>query len=257
MKLRPALVAEFIGTFTLIFVGVFAIHNANGDLLLVALAYGLAIAVMVSAFGHVSGGHLNPAVTVGAMADGKIAPVDGLLYIVAQLLVGTVAALSTASIVSYEMVAAGTPVLAEPITGAAMNTARAFGPAVASGTWDNHIVYWIGPLLGGTAAGPIYSVRVESQRVHSPPLAALQYSAIHRAPQPEGLDRRDAPPQLVCGRRSRGLAPGWRSKGDDIHYPAALGETYCRRDRWSRWRSTIAPTVRNTPRLAAGIVIPS
>jgi len=36
-----------------------------------------------------------------------------------------------------------------PLTGAAMNPARVFGPALASGHWDNHLLYWIGPLLGG------------------------------------------------------------------------------------------------------------
>jgi aquaporin Z len=39
-----------------------------------------------------------------------------------------------------------------PLTGAAMNPARAFGPALASGAWDNHLVYWVGPLLGSAAA---------------------------------------------------------------------------------------------------------
>ena len=64
-------VAEFIGTFTLIFVGVGAIYN-NPGLLGVALAHGLAIAVMVSATGGISGGHLNPAVTFGVLVGGKI-----------------------------------------------------------------------------------------------------------------------------------------------------------------------------------------
>ena len=40
-----------------------------------------------------------------------------------------------------------------PLTGAAINPARAFGPALASGHWHNHLVYWVGPLLGGAAAG--------------------------------------------------------------------------------------------------------
>ena len=43
-----------------------------------------------------------------------------------------------------------------PLTGAAMNPARTFGPAVASAHWNNHLVYWIGPLLGGALAGLVY-----------------------------------------------------------------------------------------------------
>jgi len=43
-----------------------------------------------------------------------------------------------------------------PLTGAAMNPARTFGPALASGHWHNHLVYWIGPLLGGALAGLVY-----------------------------------------------------------------------------------------------------
>lgn len=39
-----------------------------------------------------------------------------------------------------------------PLTGAAMNPARTFGPALASGHWAHHLVYWIGPLIGGSVA---------------------------------------------------------------------------------------------------------
>ena len=68
-------VAEFVGTFTLIFIGVGAIHNASDPtsgvgLRGVALAHGLAIAVMASATGGISGGHLNPAVTFGLFTGG-------------------------------------------------------------------------------------------------------------------------------------------------------------------------------------------
>lgn len=85
------LVAEFFGTFTLIFVGVAAIatnHATNGALGLtgVAFAHGLAIAVMVSATAATSGGHLNPAVTCGALVAGKIPARDAVSYVVAQCL---------------------------------------------------------------------------------------------------------------------------------------------------------------------------
>jgi aquaporin TIP len=86
-----ALIAEFIGTFTLVFIGVGAIaSNAMTGQMLgltgIALAYGLAMAVMVSATAAVSGGHLNPAVTFGALITKKIDLVNGLAYIIVQCL---------------------------------------------------------------------------------------------------------------------------------------------------------------------------
>src|SRR5471030_1470367 len=95
MKAR-ALIAEFIGTFSLIFIGVMAISQladlkANGGLLGIALAHGLAIACLASATGAISGGHLNPAVTFGLMLARKIDPVNALGYILSQCL-GAVAA---------------------------------------------------------------------------------------------------------------------------------------------------------------------
>ncbi len=43
-----------------------------------------------------------------------------------------------------------------PMTGASMNPARTFGPALAGGYWENHLVYWIGPMLGGGLAALVY-----------------------------------------------------------------------------------------------------
>jgi len=43
-----------------------------------------------------------------------------------------------------------------PLTGASMNPARTFGPALASGFWANHLVYWIGPIIGGLVAAFLY-----------------------------------------------------------------------------------------------------
>lgn len=86
-------VAEFIGTYTLIFIGAGAIlSTSNGNLLLIALAHGLAIGVMVSATGHISGGHLNPAVTFGALVGRQISPRLAVVYWVSQLLGGLTAA---------------------------------------------------------------------------------------------------------------------------------------------------------------------
>ena len=95
MNPKP-LLAEFIGTFALCFVGVCAITMdgiTGGKLGLVgiALAHGLTIAVMVSATGAVSGGHLNPAVSVAALLTGKLPLASTIGYIIAQCLAGVAA----------------------------------------------------------------------------------------------------------------------------------------------------------------------
>jgi MIP family channel proteins len=216
------LVAEFIGTFALVFFGVGAIsadqflHSiTNGQsgfgLLGVALAQGLAIGIMVTSLGHISGGHFNPAVTIGLWVTRKFSTFDTLAYWVAQV-AGAVAAaylLRRLPFDAWGTVQLGTPDLASgvtrtngmifeavmtfflvfvvfatavdaqgafdkiagfaigltvtmgvllggPFTGAALNPARAFGPALASNHWTNHGVYWIGPLAGGIVAGWLY-----------------------------------------------------------------------------------------------------
>jgi MIP family channel proteins len=204
--------AESIGTFALIFVGVGAIYN-NSGLLSVALAHGLTIAVMVSATAGISGGHLNPAVTLGLFVGGQMDLRKATAYWTAQLIGATVAAILLVNLLGdaarsgAQIVAAGTPDLGNgvgpikgiliecvltfflvfvvfgtavdsrapkigglaigftvaldilfggPLTGAAMNPARTFGPALASAHWNNHLVYWIGPMLGGALAGFVY-----------------------------------------------------------------------------------------------------
>ena len=118
-----AYVAEFIGTFALIFVGVGAITadyitGASG-LVGIALAHGLTIAVMVSATAAVSGGHLNPAVTLGALVAGKIDAANAVGYVISQCLGGIAAAallklcLPAAALESVNM---GTPALGDGIT---------------------------------------------------------------------------------------------------------------------------------------------
>ena len=88
---------ELVGTFTLVFAGAGTIMSlgpeADAGTLEVALATGLAIAVMVSAVGHISGGHFNPAITFGFMLTRRISALLGLAYWFAQLLGGVLAAL--------------------------------------------------------------------------------------------------------------------------------------------------------------------
>src|SRR5437764_13985860 len=84
-------VAEFIGTFTLIFIGGGAGIVSGQDIVAVALANGLAIGIMVSNLGHISGGHFNPAITLGFLATRRITIQLAVAYWVAQFL-GAVAA---------------------------------------------------------------------------------------------------------------------------------------------------------------------
>jgi MIP family channel proteins len=78
-------VAEFIGTFALVFVGAAAGMYGNSlGLLGIALAHGLTLAVFVYVYGHISGTHINPAVTLGLAANGNIKWLDAVVYWVAQ-----------------------------------------------------------------------------------------------------------------------------------------------------------------------------
>lgn len=213
------LTAEFLGTFALIFFGAAAVcvdwypHASNAvGLLGIALVYGLTMAIMVSAFGHISGGHFNPAITIGFWVTKRLNTVDTIAYWVVQLAGATAAAFLLKAIVpddTWHAVALGTPMIAHdftrlsamileavttfflvltvfatsvddrssfrpvagfaiglslalgnliasPFTGGALNPARAFGPALASSHWQNHGIYWVGPLAGGFLAGFLY-----------------------------------------------------------------------------------------------------
>jgi aquaporin TIP len=84
--------AEFIGTFALIFVGAGSVGFAR-TLTDIALAHGLVIAVFVSALGFISGGHFNPAITLGFLVTRRIAPVLAVWYWVVQFGAAAIAAL--------------------------------------------------------------------------------------------------------------------------------------------------------------------
>jgi MIP family channel proteins len=93
------MVAEFIGTFFLCFAGIGAIvsetyRTGSVGLMGIAAAHGIALAVAVTATMNISGGHLNPAITIGALSLGRIDVRKAAFYIVSQLLGATVAALA-------------------------------------------------------------------------------------------------------------------------------------------------------------------
>jgi aquaporin Z len=93
-RLAPALVAEFIGTFALILIGAGAGALGIGGLVGVAFAHGLVIVGFAYAFGHVSGTHVNPAVTIGVLLAGKIDAPRAAAYVAVQLAGGVVGALT-------------------------------------------------------------------------------------------------------------------------------------------------------------------
>jgi MIP family channel proteins len=198
-------VAEFIGTFTLIFIGGGAGIVAGNDLVAVALANGLAIGLMVSNFGHISGGHFNPAITLGFVATRRIKLQIAAAYWIVQFGAAAVAALLLRWIFKMPALLGSVPTLSPhinvgqgvaveailtfflviavfsnavdpggafkaiaglgigltisidvlmggPLTGAAMNPARAFGPELVSNHWGDAWIYYVGPCVGALVA---------------------------------------------------------------------------------------------------------
>jgi aquaporin TIP len=99
-NLSQKLAAEFLGTFAVVFFAAGAVcadfHLRNSPtggigLLAIAMAYGLIFAIMVGALGHISGGHFNPAITIGFWVTKRLSTLDTLAYWAAQLL-GAIAA---------------------------------------------------------------------------------------------------------------------------------------------------------------------
>ena len=213
--------AEAVATYCLVFFGplsvvLSAVAFGTGlsieAIIMISLGHGSAIGLMVYAFGHVSGAHINPAVTIPMIITKKISPADGAGYIALQIVGAILAALTLAAVlpvmgalVNYgtqggpsdliegnvmsalvlEMIftfflvttifmvavhkkaAAGIHgisiggmvfllhLVGVPLTGASMNPARTLGPAIVSGFWEFHWIYWVGPIVGGIIAGVI------------------------------------------------------------------------------------------------------
>ena len=222
-----ATAAEFFATALFVFLGTGAVVSAmsltGGEmtpaaLIVIAAAHGLAIMALVAATANISGGHINPAVTIALWAAGKIDLGKSIMYIGGQLvgavvgslllitvidsafegglgthglgaaignsagsgflveiiltftLVGAVfmVAVHPRNIGGYAPIAIGMVVLidhlvAVPLTGASMNPARTFGPAliasindIGGSVWNAHWIYWAGPIVGGLLAAMTY-----------------------------------------------------------------------------------------------------
>ncbi len=115
-RLSHALVAEFIGTFALVFVGAGAAAINLGGLAGVALAQGLVVMVMVYAFGSISGAHVNPAVTFGVWVAGKMDVKRAFSYWFFQLLGGLLAAYALLGLLGSPLGGLGTGSLASQLS---------------------------------------------------------------------------------------------------------------------------------------------
>jgi MIP family channel proteins len=174
----------------------------------IALVFGLIIMVMVYATGHLSGAHINPAVTIAFTVSRHFPPRDAVAYVAAQVLGATAAALALLAVwtdkpaalgATIPSVGAGSALVYEllltaflmfvimavatdtravgaaaaiaiggtvgldalfggPVTGASMNPARSFGPALASGEWTDFWIYIAGPVLGAALGALAYQL---------------------------------------------------------------------------------------------------
>ncbi|XP_042299275.1 aquaporin-4 [Sceloporus undulatus] len=212
-----AVSAEFMAMLIFVVLGLGSTINWGGaekplpvDMVLISLCFGFSIATMVQCIGHISGGHINPAVTVAMVCTRKISLAKSAFYIAAQCL-GAIAGAGILYLVTprdligrlgvtqvHSDLSAGHGLLVELIitfqlvftifascdskrsdvtgsvalaiglsvvighlfginyTGASMNPARSFGPAVIMGKWENHWIYWVGPIIGAVLAGALY-----------------------------------------------------------------------------------------------------
>ena len=221
-----AYIAELVGTFFLVFIvgTVVTLYVAGGgqsqfgsDFAVIGLVHAFALFALVQVFAGVSGAHFNPAVTLAAALLRRIDPVDGVVYVLAQLSGGVLGALLVKGLLSDEGMAGnygavqvsdllagdfagmivellGTFLLVlavvavalnprawrdwgplsigltlgfavmifGPLTGAALNPARWFGPALIGEEWGGVWPYLVGPLLGAILAVAVYRFVIEA-----------------------------------------------------------------------------------------------
>ncbi|XP_060576032.1 aquaporin AQPAe.a-like [Ruditapes philippinarum] len=207
-----AVLAEFVATVLFVFIGTMSASYGGYDYTRIAFTFGLMIAVCIQMFGHVSGGHMNPAVSLAMAVATKISPSRAIVYIKAQCAGGILGSLLLKWVLPsrfhenlgmttlYSELSEGQGLVCEivftfilvmsifgttdpnralfgspalgigftvavvhlaaiPFTGASMNPARSFASsAVSTGdnAFDNHWIYWVGPIIGGVAAAIVY-----------------------------------------------------------------------------------------------------
>jgi len=242
-KLIRELFAEWLGVTLFVYLGTGSViasapfegRLSSSSVVVIALGFGFGITTMIYATAHISGGHLNPAVTLGIVMARKMTVFKGALYVIVQCIGGICGSIMIYLTLPTELseytsygattltkngsfcpipflahcpgqeikwdIHTGGGILLEtsltfflvfcvfataslpgdqkkmgafapqsiglvvvcghlfgiPFTGPSMNPARSFGPAVISGTWKDHWVYWVGPLLGGALASVIYT----------------------------------------------------------------------------------------------------
>ncbi|MBA2798179.1 aquaporin [Aeromonas veronii] len=179
--------AEFMGTFWLVLGGcgsavlAAAFPHVGIGLLGVSLAFGLTVLTMAFAIGHISGCHLNPAVTVGLWAGGRF-PASGVLpYIVAQVLGGIAAAAVLYVIASgqagFDLSAGFAPIaiglcltlihlVSIPVTNTSVNPARSTGVALFVGDWaiSQLWLFWVAPIVGAILGALAYRLVATEQK---------------------------------------------------------------------------------------------
>jgi len=209
-------------------------YSTQNATLQIALCFGLTITVLAHGIGHVSGGHINPAVTFGLMITQKCDPIKGIIYIIMQcigailgsailkgilpdpmddglganglatnvtagkgfglevimtfLLMFTVMAMIDPGRVSngFAPLAIGLSIfiahlIGIPFTGCGINPARSLGPAVVASKWDDHWVFWVGPLVGAGIAAPLYEFWFAEERSQGDLTEILATSPKHSA----------------------------------------------------------------------------
>ena len=219
-------VAECIGTFALVFIGAGTALVGIGGLLGVAFAHGLVVTVFAYTYGHISGSHINPAVTFGLALNNTIKWAEAVFYWVAQFVGAIIAAYALKIIVDSvnlggiqagataatltepaPFVAMGVEIILTfflvntilhtavagkggafaglaigltlvfailaggPMTGASLNPARTFGPALVTGSFTDpmtYLIYFVGPLIGSALAVGVFRFLIRQEMVAPP-----------------------------------------------------------------------------------------